>query len=94
MCEGCKKLTRTVFGRCPNCGYTKQPELVPAASATEPSPRPLGELLIDALIDLAWTYPGLAVIVIDLAVLHTGIGLAIGLILLAGAGGLKFGDWF
>lgn len=36
-CEGCQRLTRTVFGKCPNCLYVKDPEKVLPQREYKPS---------------------------------------------------------
>jgi hypothetical protein len=90
-CDGCGEMTVTVHGRCPNCWHEKGPVVV---RRTEPRQRSPAESLLDELIDLAWFFPGGALIVLAVLVLGSEVLLVIGLLLLLLGGAVKFGDFF
>jgi hypothetical protein len=82
-CSGCGKATKTVAGRCPNCGVAK-------TAAGVPPPRYLaGGSLWDDLDDLLWfallLAPGLVLLALALFVVASDVVLILGIVLVLAA---------
>jgi hypothetical protein len=90
LCQGCGKVTLTIHGRCANCWYPKRPELVPARKESQTS---MVDLLLSFLVDLAWLFPGVALVLLGVFAFGSDLLLAIGVVILIGGGAVQFGDF-
>ena len=95
MCEGCKRLTRTIYGKCGNCWYVKQPAEVPPEREYRPSMWAGVDDLADSVWLVASWSSGLVVLILGLLVdVPALIFVGAGLLALRLLGSAIFGDWF
>lgn len=93
VCDGCRRVTPTIHGRCPSCWHVKQAAPAPVPR-TGGHPESLTARVGDGLLELLWFVPGLALLLIALLAGDDGVLLVIALVLLLGGSIGRFGDVF